>query len=197
MSRLAAVVGVKAGWFVLRETPLPGPWSWFVAPTFEKAMQRLDNYEVVAVDAPLSITEFPPHSDDGDEPGIRERYRRPVEKVCEVHEYMRGNPGAGHHVYEVHPRLSFLELKGGARELQAAERKPRFRDQLSYLCDIFPTQALHQALTAFRHAEASRHDILDAFAMLWSAKRIATSRAERLPSMPVYDARGFDMAIWY
>jgi predicted RNase H-like nuclease len=197
MSRLAAVVGVKAGWFVLRETPLPGPWSWFVAPTFEEAMQRLESYEVVAVDAPLSITEYPPHSDGSNEPGIRERYRRPVEKVREVHEYMRANPGAGHPLYEVHPRLSFLELKGGATEQQGMERKPRFRDQLSYLCDIFPTQALHQALTAFRHAEASRHDILDAFAMLWSAKRIATSRAERLPSMPVYDARGFDMAIWY
>ena len=197
MSRLAAVVGVKAGWLVLRETPLPGPWSWFVAPTFEQAMQRLEHYEVVAVDAPLSLTEFPAQPDGADEPGLRDRYRRPAEKVREVHDYLRANPGAGHDLYEVHPRLSFLELEGGATEQQAAERKPRFRDQLSFLCDIFPPQALHQALTAFRHAEASRHDILDAFAMLWSAKRIATSRAERLPSIPVYDARGFDMAIWY
>ena len=30
MSRIAAIVGSKAGWFVLRETTLPGPWSWFV-----------------------------------------------------------------------------------------------------------------------------------------------------------------------
>jgi predicted RNase H-like nuclease len=110
---------------------------------------------------------------------------------------MRANPGSGHFLYEVHPRLSFLELKGGVAGQQPADGKPRFRDQLSFLCDIFPSEALYQALTAFRHAEASRHDILDAFAMLWSAKRIATSRAERLPSMPVYDAGGFDMAIWY
>jgi predicted RNase H-like nuclease len=197
MSRLAAVVGSKAGWFVLRETPLPGPWSWFVAETFEKAMQRLENYEVVAVDAPLSLAELPEQPDDNGKPGIRDRYRRPPEKIREVHEYMRGNPGSSHFLFEVHPRLSFLELKGGLAEQQPADSKPRFRDQLSFLCDIFPTEALYQALTAFRHAEASRHDILDAFAMLWSAKRIATSRAERLPSMPVYDAGGFDMAIWY
>lgn len=197
MSRLAAVVGSKAGWFVLRETPLPGPWSWFVAETFEQAMRRLEDYEVVAVDVPLSLAELPVQPDDTGTPGIRDRYRRPPEKIREVHAYMRANPGCGHFLYEVHPRLSFLELKGGLAEQQPADSRPRFRDQLSFLCDIFPSEALYQALTAFRHAEASRHDILDAFAMLWSAKRIATSRAERLPSIPVYDAGGFDMAIWY
>ena len=197
MSRLAAVVGSKAGWFVLRETPLPGPWSWFVAATFEEAMQRLENYEVVAVDAPLSLAELPPETQDATEPGIRDRYRHPADKIREVHDYMRANPGSGHFLYEVHPHLSFLELKGGLGNSRQDPGKPRFRDQLSFLCDIFPSEALYQALTAFRHAEASRRDILDAFAMLWSAKRIATSRAERLPSMPVYDARGFDMAIWY
>ena len=197
MSRLAAVVGSKAGWFVLRETPLPGPWSWFVAGTFEEAMQRLENYEVVAVDAPLSLAELPAAGGDAGDAGIRDRYRRPAEKIREVHQYMRRHPGAGHFLYEVHPRLSFLELRGGLAEQRPGEGKPRFRDQLSFLCDIYPSEALYQALTAFRHSEASRHDVLDAFAMLWSAKRIATSRAERLPSMPVYDARGFDMAIWY
>ena len=194
MSRLAAVLGSKAGWFVLRETPLPGPWSWFVAATFEEAMQRLDGYEVVAVDAPLSVAELPA---EADEAGIRDRYRHPTGKIREVHAYLRGNPGSGHFLYEVHPRLSFLELQGGFREQAQGAGEPRFRDQLSFLCDVYPSEVLYQALKAFRHAEASRHDILDAFAMLWSAKRIATSRAERLPSVPVYDARGFDMAIWY
>jgi predicted RNase H-like nuclease len=159
-------------------------------------MKRLEGYEVVAVDAPLSLVEYSTPTDD-EQDGIRDRYRRPEEKVREVHDFMRSNPGAGHFLYEVHPHLSFLELRGGITEPRREGRKPRFRDQLSYLCDIYPSEALYQALTAFRHAEASRHDILDAFAMLWSAKRIATSRAERLPSMPVYDARGFDMAVWY
>ena len=195
MSRIAAVVGSRAGWFVLRETPLPGPWSWFVTETFEEAMRRLEDYEVVAVDAPLSLAELPRPEDE--EAGIRDRYRRPAEKVREVHDFMRANPGAAHSLYEVHPHLSFLELRGGFTQKQHDGRRPRFRDQLSYLCDIYPSEALYQALTAFRHAEASRHDVLDAFAMLWSAKRIATSRAERLPSRAVYDARGFDMAVWY
>lgn len=197
MSRIAAVVGSRAGWFVLRETPLPGPWSWFVAGTFDEAMQRLESYEVIAVDAPLSLAELPEQSDDADESNPRDRFRRPADKVREVHDYLRAHPGAGHFLYEVHPHLSFLALLGGALAPRSGAKCPSFRDQLSYLCDVYPSDALYQALTAFRLAEASRHDILDAFAMLWSAKRIATSRAERLPSVPVYDALGFDMAIWY
>ena len=197
MSRIAAVVGSRSGWLVLRETPLPGPWSWFVAGTFDEAMQRLESYEVVAVDLPLSIIELPDARNDAGEPGIRERYRHPAEKIREAQDYMRAHPGSGHFLYEVHPHLSFLELRGGLTEDPCGRTRPRFRDQLNYLCDIYPSDTLYQALTAFRHAEASRRDILDAFAMLWSAKRIATSRAERLPSIPVYDARGVDMAIWY
>ena len=92
MSRLATVVGSRAGWFVLRETPLPGPWSWFVTGTFEEAMQRLVNYEVVAVDAPLSLAELPAEADGDGDGGIRARYRRPAAKVREVHDYLRRHP---------------------------------------------------------------------------------------------------------
>jgi len=78
MSRIAAVVGSKAGWFVLKETPLPGPWSWFVAESFDEVMERLENYEVVAVDAPLSLAELPAQPDGGNDPEYRARRRRPA-----------------------------------------------------------------------------------------------------------------------
>lgn len=107
---------------------------------------------------------------------------------------MHAIPGSGHLLYEVHPRLSFPELSGGPRERQV-EGTPHISHQLRCLPDIFPSETLHKVLTALPDAEASRHVILDAFAMLWSAKRIATSRAEYLPSVPACDARGFDMAI--
>jgi len=68
---------------------------------------------------------------------------------------------------------------------------------LSYLCDVYPSKILYDAVTEYSRTDIAKTDVLDAFAMLWSAKRIATSRAERLPSAPIYDARGFDMAIWY
>lgn len=197
MSRLAAVVGVKAGWYVLRETPLPGPWNWAIAGTFDEALRSLDGYEVVAVYAPLSFARLPGRAAATGEPGARARYRPSAEKIREVRDYMKAHPGCGEFLYEVHPRVSFLELWGGYSELLAEGARLRFNDRFSLLCDIFPSQTLYEALTAFRHVEATSHDILDAFAMLWSAKRIATSLAERLPGAPLYDARGVDTAIWY
>ena len=197
MSRIAGIVGCKSGWYVLRESPLPGPWNWFVAPTFEKAMQRLDGYDVIAVDVPLSVPEAKAIALNSSDTNIHNRYRCPADKVREVHDYVRTNPGALHNLYEVHPRLSFLELEGGVMLPHKEGRKLRFRDRLSYLCDVYPSKVLYEAFTEFSRSEVGKTDVLDTFAMLWSAKRIATSRAERLPSMPVYDARGFDMAIWY
>ena len=197
MSRIAAVVGCKAGWYVLRESPLPGPWSWTVAGDFAEAMQRLENYDVIALDVPLSLYESGDKPATGPGNGIHERWRRPESRVREVHDFVRANPGITNNLYEVHSNLSFLELSGGTGPEQAHAGKLRLRDRLSSLCDVFPSGTLYEALTAYPRAEVGKIDILDAFAMLWSARRIATSRAERLPSTPVYDARGFDMAIWY
>ena len=197
MSRIAGIIGCKAGWLVLRETPLPGPWNWFVASTFEKAMDRLESYDVVAVDIPLSMSEAQIAASNNSQANIHDRYRNTADKVHQVHDYMRNHSGAAHYLYEVHPRLSFLELEGGVMLPHKDGRKLRFRDRLSYLCDVYPSKVLYEALTGFSRTEVAKTDVLDAFAMLWSAKRIATSRAERLPSTPVYDSRGFDMAIWY
>ena len=197
MSRIAAVVGCKEGWYVLRESPLPGPWNWTVARSFEEAMRRLDNYDVIALDVPLSGYEPDDQPATAVTAGIHERYRRPDHKVREVHEFVRANPDVAGSLYEVHSNLSFLELEGGIRPEQMRVEKLRLRDRLSSLCDVFPSGTLYEALTAYPRVQVGKIDILDAFAMLWSARRIATSRAERLPSTPVYDARGFDMAIWY
>ena len=195
MSRIAGVVGCKSGWYVLRETPLPGPWHWSVEPTFEEAMRKLENYDVIAIDVPLSSYEATSAASPG--ASIHHRHRRPGRKIRAVHDYMRRHPGSAHFLYEVHPRLSFLELEGGVMLPHRENHKLRFRDRLSYLCDVYPTRVLYEALTRYPRTDVAKTDVLDAFAMLWSAKRIATSRAERLPSTPVYDARGFDMAIWY
>lgn len=196
MSRIAAVLGSKAGWFVLRETPLPGPWSWFVTETFEEAMQRLGDHEVITVDAALSLAGPGPHPVH-EEPDTAYPYRRPAEKLREVHDFMRANPPSAHVLYEVRPNLSFLELHGDDDEKQQNGRGLRFLEKLSYLCDVYPSEALYDAMTAFRPTDVTREDVLDAFAMLWSAKRIATSRAERLPGRRGYNASGSDVAVWY
>lgn len=160
-------------------------------------MQRLESYDVVAVDIPLSMSEADIAASDNADVNIHNRYRSPIDKIRQAHDYLRANPGATHCLYEVHPRLSFLELEGAVMLPHNDGRKLRFRDRLSYLCDVYPSKILYDAVTEFSRTDIAKTDVLDAFAMLWSAKRIATSRAKRLPSIPIYDARGFDMAIWY
>jgi predicted RNase H-like nuclease len=44
---------------------------------------------------------------------------------------------------------------------------------------------------------AADDDINDAFAVLWTARRIHAGRARGIPDPPERDARGIGMAIWY
>jgi predicted RNase H-like nuclease len=138
-------------------------------------MDRLESYDVVAVDIPLSMSEAQIAASNNSQANIHDRYRSTADKVHQVHEYMRSHPGAAHYLYEVHPRLSFLELEGGVMLPHKDGRKLRFRDRLSYLCDVYPSKVLYEALTGFSRTEVAKTDVLDAFAMLWSAKRIATA----------------------
>ena len=43
---------------------------------------------------------------------------------------------------------------------------------------------------------AQADDILDAFALCWTARRLAAGDAIRLPELPPHDARGLRMEIW-
>jgi len=41
-----------------------------------------------------------------------------------------------------------------------------------------------------------RGDVIDAFAMLWTARRLRDGLARALPDSPVLDSRGLAMQIW-
>ncbi len=41
-----------------------------------------------------------------------------------------------------------------------------------------------------------RGDVIDAFAMLWTARRLRNGIARALPESPVRDSRGLTMQIW-
>jgi hypothetical protein len=71
-----------------------------VEPTFEEAMQKLENYDVIAIDIPLSGYETGASGEP--DTGIHDRHRRPPRKILQVHDYVRSNPGSAHFLYEVH-----------------------------------------------------------------------------------------------
>ena len=45
--------------------------------------------------------------------------------------------------------------------------------------------------------EYALDDLNDAFAALWTARKIACGQAQRIPALPDVDARGLRMEMWY
>lgn len=93
-------------------------------------------------------------------------------------------------VREVHPELSFRAMCGrpcvsSKHTTQGgAERWAALRLHCAWLRDPDPPRPPRGATS---------DDLLDAMAAAWTAHRIATGQAIRIPEEPVYDARGLRM----
>ncbi|SAK71894.1 hypothetical protein AWB79_04003 [Caballeronia hypogeia] len=121
-------------------------------------------------------------------------------KIREVDDVLRANPDASARVFEVHPELSFMHLRmqtggpsHGLRESKA--RAAGFELRHALLVRTFGS-AVDTALGARKPAQASQDDVLDAFALLWSARRIASGDAFHVPDAIETDAAGIRMAIY-
>ncbi|MFM0325944.1 DUF429 domain-containing protein [Caballeronia glebae] len=120
-------------------------------------------------------------------------------KIAEVDDVMRTRAAAATRVFEVHPELSFMHLRmeqggpaHGLRESKAHASGFALRHALLVWCF---GGAIDSALAARAPAQASRDDVLDAFAVLWTARRIASGNAFHLPEEIEIDEAGIPMAI--
>ena len=235
MPRIAGIDGCRGGWLVVCETPLPGPWSWLVAPNYDAVWRRLKSFDAVGVDMPICIPDPGPRECEALARRLLSPRRsasifsspiRPIltmddytaacdtreaidgrrmskqsffimEKIAEVDAVIRARRSFAEKLYEVHPEVSFAALGDGDPMLHAKRDQAGFEERLEHLSDVFPKAVIEEVIDTFPRAEVARDDVLDAFAVLWSAKRIALSTAERLPDEPSYDSCGIDMAIWY
>jgi len=97
---------------------------------------------------------------------------------------------------EVHPEVSFAAWHG--EPLGHAKRTPAGQALRENLINRdFGGDARRRLLEQFPRREVGVDDLYDAFAALWSARRIADGSARSLPDDPPHDARGLHMAIWY
>jgi predicted RNase H-like nuclease len=117
-----------------------------------------------------------------------------VPKIVELDLLLRANPAARAALREVHPEVSFLRLNRD-RPLQASKRKPEGRAERLALLRSWCGDAIDRALAERRALACAADDVLDAFAALWSAERIARGAAISLPPEPPRDACGLPMAI--
>jgi predicted RNase H-like nuclease len=108
-------------------------------------------------------------------------------KVQEVDRLM--TPERQRHVVEVHPEVSFTVMAG--RPMAHSKKTPAGRaERLDTLRPVFPDIAVH---TGSRLVGANSDDIVDAFAVAWSARRWLTRTYVRLGGER--DERGLRMEI--
>lgn len=115
-------------------------------------------------------------------------------KVHEVDELLRSSPDLRDRVREVHPEVSFAYWNGG-RAFAASKKSADGAAKRERLIDsVWPGVRLELRTRLPRDA-VQRDDLNDAFAALWTARRIAAGLAVTLPSMPSRDSQDLPMEI--
>ncbi|MGH7666559.1 MAG: DUF429 domain-containing protein [Candidatus Dormibacteria bacterium] len=94
-------------------------------------------------------------------------------RVAEVDRLIRGRHG--HKFHEGHPELAFQALSGGATDLASKHTREGRLARWQLLRPDFPI------LTELDPGPVKAADALDAFACLWTARRVESQRAEWLP----------------
>jgi predicted RNase H-like nuclease len=116
-------------------------------------------------------------------------------KIIEVDETVRSH-SLGAVVYEVHPEVSFAAMKG----MQPLAHYKRTLLGLNQRLALVGAEFGERAFELVREAhprQVGDDDILDAFAALWSARRIRKGSGERLPRESSVDNLGVRMHIHY
>lgn len=113
-------------------------------------------------------------------------------KIRDVDVELRTRPELQARVFEVHPELSF-RMWSGTPLLEPKKSGLGFTARLGLVNAAFP-DAFARIRREIGRRTAADDDILDAFAALWTAERIARGTAETLPHAdPPVDGAGLPM----
>jgi predicted RNase H-like nuclease len=96
---------------------------------------------------------------------------------------------------EVHPELSFLALNGDEPLSASKHRIDGIYRRRALIAEAFGWPAIESAVAQLAGTRVKEDDLLDAFAVLWSAERVAAGASVSLPADPPRDARGLPMRI--
>jgi predicted RNase H-like nuclease len=113
-------------------------------------------------------------------------------KIREVDDFVRGHARWRTLVYEVHPEVSFARWAGAS--MQHNKKRAPGRAEREALIDA-QWPGARERCWAELDGDVGRDDLNDAFAALWTARRIAAGRAVTMPERPPVDAEGLPMRI--
>lgn len=98
-------------------------------------------------------------------------------------------------VREVHPELCFA-LMNGERPLEISKKEPAGQELRVQLLQAAGFDISSKSVKRLAKAGVGRVDVLDAYAVCWTAARIAGKQAEHLGGGLDVDAHGLRMELW-
>jgi predicted RNase H-like nuclease len=113
-------------------------------------------------------------------------------KILEVDTLLRSHSRWQSLVYEVHPEVSFARWAGAS--MQHNKKRAAGRAEREALIDRQWPGARERCWAAL-DGDLARDDLNDAFAALWTARRIAAGKGVTMPDEPPLDAEGLPMRI--
>ena len=96
-------------------------------------------------------------------------------------------------IFEVHPELSFYNINKDRPLKHAKETKQGVAERKRVLKARFPGV---ERVYGIEVEGATPVQVLDACAILWTARRLAARAATRIPQEPEWDAKGLRMEVW-
>lgn len=123
-----------------------------------------------------------------------------LSKVREIDELLRGDPHLGECVHEGHPEVTFAAMNGGNAMRHAKKSAAGRAERLAVIGECLGDGAVElyqRAAAHYPRARVGRDDLIDALALVWTARRIASGRHLRLPPQARSDALGLAMQIHY
>jgi predicted RNase H-like nuclease len=121
-----------------------------------------------------------------------------VPKIREVDDLLRADPSLQARVQarvrEVHPEVCFYYLAEG-RPMRHSKKRRAGREERRALLEQQSGPCVELALAEARALRSGKDDMLDAFAALWTAERIARGLSVTLPASPPTDSFGLRMVI--
>ena len=113
-------------------------------------------------------------------------------KIREVDAFLRDTPRYQEFVREIHPEVCFYFLAGGRPMRVRKDRADGRAERAEQLRRHFGS-AVDSALGDRRSLGCQPDDILDAFAALWTARRVRAGTAVTIPASPPHDSLGLRM----
>lgn len=118
-------------------------------------------------------------------------------KIREWDSCLRADDQIAIRVFEVHPEVCFWALNGCKPMQYSKKTGEGRRERRELLVQVIGAKAIEEIRSRHARRDVTDDDLYDAFAALWTARRIHAGKASCLPESPPFDSDGLPMGIRY